>query len=91
MKKHRYLMISIISITAIHLLVCLFSTKLAAHFNMAGTLGTFKNTLSVLRMLFTFYIVGCGYVALREGFKQLLPLYLMFFFFNLVLPYLFAI
>lgn len=91
MNKHKRLMISIIALTAVHLLICIFSTKLYAYFNMAGSLGSFRIGLILFRIIFAVYIALCGYFALRENLTKYLPLYLLAFLFNLILPYLFAI
>ncbi|ONN34366.1 hypothetical protein BTN90_10290 [Enterococcus faecium] len=45
----------------------------------------------ILRFIIDVYIVICGFFAIREERYKVLSFYLLFFLFNLILPFIFHI
>ncbi|MGM9902860.1 hypothetical protein A5844_001528 [Enterococcus sp. 10A9_DIV0425] len=90
-KKHKLFMISIAILSVIHLLFSYYYLHLYGHFNLQGNLNSFLLISFILRLLLDLYIVTCGFLAIREDKQKVLPFYLLFFLFNLVLPFLFHI
>ncbi|MDA9461107.1 hypothetical protein B835_994 [Enterococcus mundtii 3F] len=90
-KKHKLLLISIALFSLIHLLFSFYYLHLYGYFNLHGQLNTFLLLTLILRVVFAGYIVLCGFLAIREEKQKLLPFYLLFFLFNLLLPFLFQL
>jgi hypothetical protein len=90
-KKHLFFMISIAFFSLLHLIFSYYYMRLYGYFNLQGTLSGFVMGSQFLRLILNAYIVICGFLALRENKKRLLPFYLLFFLFNLILPFLFQV
>ena len=90
-KKHLYFTISIALLSVLHWLFSYFYIRLYGYFNLQGSLNQFLLFTQVFRFVLNFYIIFCGYVTLREENRKLLLIYLLFFLFNLLLPFLFPI
>lgn len=90
-KKHLYFTISIALLSVLHWLFSYFYIRLYGYFNLQGSLNQFLLFTQVFRFVLNFYIIFCGYITLREENRKLLLIDLLFFLFNLLLPFLFPI
>ena len=90
-KKHFYFTISIALRSVLHLLFSYFYVRMYGYFNLHGNLNSFILISQVFRLALDAYIVLCGFLAIREDKQKLLPFYLLFFLFNLILPFLFHV
>ncbi|MGG5312040.1 MULTISPECIES: hypothetical protein [unclassified Enterococcus] len=90
-KKHKSFIISITLLSLVHLLFSFYYLRLYGYFNLHGQLNTFLLLSMILRVVLAVYIVVCGFFAIREEKQKLLPFYLLFFLFNLLLPFLFQL
>ncbi|WP_237558939.1 hypothetical protein [Enterococcus mundtii] len=90
-KKHKRMIISIALLSLIHLLFSFYYLHLYGYFNLHGQLNTFLLLTLILRVILAGYIILCGFFAIREEKQKLLPFYLLFFLFNLLLPFLFQL
>ncbi|EOH92308.1 hypothetical protein ACTNBL_04925 [Enterococcus villorum] len=90
-KKHFYFTISIALLSLLHLLFSYFYVRMYGYFNLHGNLNSFILISQVFRLALDAYIVLCGFLAIREDKQKLLPFYLLFFLFNLILPFLFHV
>ncbi len=90
-KKHLYFTISIALLSLVHLLFSFFYVRIYGYFNLHGDLSSFVLVSQLFRFALDAYIVVFGFFALREGKQKMVPFYLLFFLFNLILPFLFHV
>ncbi|MEY8445877.1 hypothetical protein [Enterococcus ratti] len=90
-KKYLYFTISMAFLSFLHLLFSYFYMRMYGYFNLHGNLNSFIWTSKLLRFALDVYIILCGFFAIREEKQKILPFYLLFFLFNLILPFLFHI
>lgn len=90
-KKHFYFTISIVFLSLVHLLFSYFYVRMYGYFNLYGSLNSFVLVSQIFRFVLDTYIIVCSFFAIREEKQKLLPFYLLFFLFNLILPFLFHV
>ncbi len=90
-KKHLFFTISIALLSLLHLLFSYFYVRMYGYFNLTGSLSSFLLAARLFRFAIDAYIIICGFYAIREERLKILPFYLLFFLFNLILPFLFHI
>lgn len=90
-KKHLYFAISIAILSLVHLLFSYFYVRMYGYFNLHRNLNSFLLVSQILRFVLDAYIIVCSFFAIREEKQKILPFYLLFFLFNLILPFLFHV
>ncbi len=88
-KKHRNMIAIITVLTFIHMVFCAMYQWIYAYFNTNNQLSTLLLVLWIFRIIFYVGVALAGYVAIKDGERKTVPLYLLLFFFNLVIPYIF--
>lgn len=83
--------LSIAFLSLAHLIFSYFYIRMYGYFNLHGHLNSFMTAAWILRFIIDVYIVICGFFAIREERYKVLPFYLLFFLFNLILPFIFHI
>ena len=90
-KKHLYFTISIAILSLVHLLFSYFYVRMYGYFNLHVYFNSFVLVSQLLRFVLDAYIIVCSFFAIREEKQKILPFYLLFFLFNLILPFLFHV
>ena len=91
-KKHLFFTLSIAFLSLAHLIFSYFYIRMYGYFNLHGHLNSFMTAAWILRFIIDVYIVICGFFfAIREERYKVLSFYLLFFLFNLILPFIFHI
>ncbi|EGP4991129.1 hypothetical protein VD172_001665 [Enterococcus faecium] len=90
-KKHLFFTLSIAFLSLAHLIFSYFYIRMYGYFNLHGHLNSFMTAAWILRFIIDVYIVICGFFVIREERYKVLPFYLLFFLFNLILPFIFHI
>ncbi|EGP5616910.1 hypothetical protein DUC44_001611 [Enterococcus faecium] len=90
-KKHLFFTLSIAFLSLAHLIFSYFYIRMYGYFNLHGHLNSFMTAAWILRFIIDVYIVICGFFAIHEERYKVLPFYLLFFLFNLILPFIFHI
>ncbi len=90
-RRNIFFTLSIAFLSLAHLIFSYFYIRMYGYFNLHGHLNSFMTVAWLLRFVIDAYIVICGFFAVREERYKVLPFYLLFFLFNLVLPFIFHI
>lgn len=88
-KKHRNLIFIVGGLTVIHLLFCIFYQRIYGYFNLKDQLGPFLTFTTLFRGILLGLTALLGWLAVNDKTKRALPIYLLLFLFNLILPHLF--
>ncbi|WP_455326568.1 hypothetical protein [Enterococcus saigonensis] len=88
-KKHRLLIAVVTVLTLFHMIFCAFYNRLYGYFNLQDTLQLFLTTTFILRGALLVIIAILGLVSLNDHDSKVTPFYLIFFLFNLIIPFIF--
>ena len=88
-KKHRLLIAAIAVLTLFHMIFCAFYGRLYGYFNLEGQLQSFLTTTAIIRGLLLIGIAISGLISLKDKASKTTPFYLIFFLFNLIIPFIF--
>ena len=88
-KKHRLLIAAIAILTLLHMVFCAFYSRLYGYFNLQDNLRLFLLATLIFRGIFLAVIAISGFIILNDKASKVTPFYLIFFLFNLIIPFVF--
>ncbi|MEG2944582.1 MAG: hypothetical protein RR813_06955 [Enterococcus sp.] len=88
-KKHRLLIALITVLTLFHMVFCAFYSRLYGYFNLHDNLQSFLTTILIIRGILLGGIAFAGFISLKDESRKTTPFYLIFFLFNLIIPFVF--
>ena len=91
MKKQSIILLGFIAIFSfIHLGLCFFYPQMYAYFTGQEQLSAFLTSLRIFRWALYCGVAFAGLYSLQQKETKTVPIYLLFFLFNLLLPNIFA-